>query len=81
MSSFPVPTREGEASASESALTKQGHLSFLSRRQPQLTLPCVVRGSAGCLQLDHAKGMAGLESYLRLSCNRAPSPEKIGEVG
>lgn len=79
MSSSPVPTRVGEASASESA-QQQGHLSLLSHKQPQLTLRCVVHGSVSCFQLDHAKGIAGLESYLRLSYNRASSPEKIGEV-
>lgn len=43
-----------------------GHLSLLSLQATaaQLTLPCVVHGSAGCFQLDHAKGIAGLESIL-----------------
>lgn len=60
-------------SPSSPARSAAGHLSLLSshpptppppRRQPQLTLPCVVHGSAGCFQLDHAKGIAGLESIL-----------------
>lgn len=55
----PVP-------ASESALSSGAPYPSPPppRRQPQLTLPCVVHGSAGCFQLDHAKGIAGLESIL-----------------